>query len=402
MAGKVTMAEIKMLKPVPAFDGPLGVVQDGPKAATRGNRRWGLGLSFVALCLLPIAMAGSYFGLVATDRYAAGASFVIRSLDGGGTPDLMASMTGFPASGSHTSDSYVVRNYLESPDLLRDIDDELNLRAHYMQDHIDPIARLQAESSFEEMVDYWQGRITTSYDSTTGIVSFEVQAFDPGMAVRVARSALAAADRLVNELSETARQDSVQFAADEVARAEARLRAVSLDLVAFRTESGTVNPMANAQLDAELLSSLETKLVKVQSQIDEVEGSVGENSPILKQLNRQAKAYRQQIAERRNLIGAAGQAANAKTAETLAGYEALQIEKQFAEQTYASAMSSLEMARLDADRQQRYLGVFTRPFVPSEPAYPLRLRDFLLIAAAAFAVWAIAALVGYAVRDHMR
>ncbi|MBO9474988.1 hypothetical protein J7413_15680 [Shimia sp. R10_1] len=396
------MAEIKVLKPVPVSEGPLGVVRAGPKAVPRGRRRWGLMLSFLALFVLPVALAGSYFGFVATDRYAASASFVIRSLDGGGTPDLMASVTGFPASGANNSDSYVVRNYLESPDLLREIDEELNLRGHYSQDHIDLIARLGVESSFEDMVDYWQWRISTSFDSTTGIVSFEVQAFDPGTAVRVARSALAAADRLVNELSEAARRDSVQFAADEVARAEERLRAVSLQLVAFRTESGTVDPMANAQLDAELLSSLETKLVKVQSQIDEVAGSVGENSPILKQLNRQARAYRQQIAERRNLIGAAGQAANAKTAETLAGYEALQIEKQFAEQTYASAMTSLEAARLDADRQQRYLGVFTRPFAPSEPAYPLRLRDFLLIAAAAFAFWAIAALVGYAVRDHMR
>lgn len=396
------MAEIKLLKPVPAFDGPLGVVQAGPKNAPHRRRRWGLLASFVALFLLPVAMAASYFGFVATDRYAASASFVIRSLDGGGTPDLMASVTGFPASSSHTSDSYVVRNYLESPDLLREIDDELNLRGHFSQDHIDPIARLKPESSFEDMVEYWQWRISTSYDSTTGIVSFEVQAFDPGTAVRVARSALAAADRLVNDLSETARRDSVQFAADEVARAEARVRDVSLDLVAFRAESGAVDPMVNAQLDAELVSSLEAKLVKVQSQIDEVAGSVGENSPILKQLNRQAKAYRQQIAERKSLIGAAGQAASAKTAETLAGYEALVIEKQFAEQTYASAMASLEAARLDADRQQRYLGVFTRPFVPSEPAYPLRLRDFLLIAAAAFAVWAIAALVGFAVRDHMR
>ncbi len=396
------MAEIKVLKSVPAFEGPLGVVQDGPKTATRGRRRWGLFLSFLALFALPVALAGSYFGFVATDRYAAGASFVIRGLDGGGAPDLVTSFTGFPASNTNTSDSYVVRNYLESPDLLREIDAELNLRGHFSQDHIDPIARLGIESSFEDMVDYWQWRIDTMYDSTTGIVSFEVQAFDPGTAVRVARSALAAADRLVNELSETARRDSVQFAADEVTRAEARVRDVSLQLAAFRAESGAVDPMVNAQLDAELLSSLEAKLVKVQSQIDEVSGSVGESSPILKQLNRQAKAYRQQIAERRSLIGAAGQAANAKTAETLAGYEALLIEKQFAEQTYASAMASLEAARLDADRQQRYLGVFTRPFVPSEPAYPLRLRNFLLFAAAAFAIWAISALVGYAVRDHMR
>lgn len=397
------MAEVKALKTVDTSDGPTGVMQAPPKSSPLKNKRWGLILSFLFLFALPVGLGGAYFGYFASDRYAAGASFVIRGLEGGGTPDFVTSFTGLSPSGSTTSDSYVVRNFLESADLLRQLDAELDLRGHYSQEFIDPIARFRPDSTFEELVDYWQWRINTTYDSTTGIVTFEVQAFDAKMAERLAQLALAAADRLVNELSETARQDSVQFAAREVERAEERVRNVRLQLVDFRAERGAVDPMVNAQLDAELMASLETKLVDIQARINALSGSVDADSPMLVQLNRQASALEEQIRQRRALIGHAGGPDSLEnTAEALAAYEGLLIEQNFAQQSYASAMVSLETARIDADRQQRYLGVFARPFVPNEPAYPVRVRNFFLVMIAAFALWAISTLIAYTIRDHMR
>lgn len=397
------MAEVQALKAVEPEGGPTGVMQKPPKTSPLKNKRWGLILSFLCLFLIPVGLGGAYFGVLASDRYAAGASFVIRGLEGGGTPDFVTSFTGLSPSGSTTSDSYVVRNFLESADLLRQLDAELDLRGHYSQDHIDPIARFRPDSTFEELVEYWQWRINTTYDSTTGIVTFEVQAFDAEMAERLAQLALAAADRLVNELSEKARRDSVQFAAKEVERAEERVRNIRLQLVNFRAERGAVDPMVNAQLDAELMASLETKLVDIQARINALAGSVDADSPMLIQLNRQARALEDQIQQRRALIGQqGGQDSPENTAEALAAYEGLLIEQNFAQQSYASAMVSLETARMDADRQQRYLGVFARPFVPNEPAYPVRVRDFFLVMIAAFALWAISTLIAYTIRDHMR
>ncbi|MBE1291156.1 MAG: lipopolysaccharide biosynthesis protein [Rhodobacteraceae bacterium] len=397
------MAEVQALKAVEPEGGPSGVMQEPPKTSPLKNKRWGLILSFLCLFLIPVGLGGAYFGVLASDRYAAGASFVIRGLEGGGTPDFVTSFTGLSPSGSTTSDSYVVRNFLESADLLRQLDAELDLRGHYSQEHIDPIARFRPDSTFEELVEYWQWRINTTYDSTTGIVTFEVQAFDAEMAERLAQLALAAADRLVNELSEKARRDSVQFAAKEVERAEERVRNIRLQLVNFRAERGAVDPMVNAQLDAELMASLETKLVDIQARINALAGSVDADSPMLTQLNRQARALEDQIQQRRALIGQqGGQDSPENTAEALAAYEGLLIEQNFAQQSYASAMVSLETARMDADRQQRYLGVFARPFVPNEPAYPVRVRDFFLVMIAAFALWAISTLIAYTIRDHMR
>lgn len=382
---------------VPGF--PTGV-QPAPKGVSKiKKRRLILLVSFCLFFILPSTLSVYYYAFIASDRYAAGASFVVRGLDAGGTSDLVGSFTGFTSAGSTTTDSYVIRHYLVSPDLVQELERELKITAHYAQNNIDVISRYKADQPFERLVSYWQRRIITTYDSTTGIVTFEVQAFDADTTLLYANVILQAADKLVNDLSEQARLDSVQFATQEVERSESRLFERQMALRRFRSETGTVNPLANAQLEAELVASLESQLASVNAQLQSVTGLLDPSAQIIQELNRNAKALQAQINTRREAIGDAGE--GLRSAETLAKFEGLELEQTFAQQRYASALSSLEQARIDADRQQRYLAIFSRPLNPQDAIYPYRLRNSFLSITACFVLWAIGTLMSYAVRDHL-
>lgn len=383
-----------------ANSGPSGQVTSLRKGRGR-KRRWRLALSFALMVGAPTVLGGWYYGFVASDRFAAGASFVVRGVESGGSVDLFSSFTGLTSAGSTTSDSYIIRRYLESADLLRAMDDLLDMRSHFDQAELDPISRLSEEATLEEFVAYWERRIVTTYDSTTGIVSYEVQAFDPDTAIVLADAVLDAATQLVNELSEKARQDSVQFATYEVERAEDRLYSAQIGLREFRSEQGAFDPAVNAQLDAELIATLEAQSADLKAQIQVLAESVGPDAPRLIQLRRQEVALAEQINQRRAAIG--GDASGAgTTADMLAQFEELQIEQTFAQQRYASALTSLEAARMEADRQQRYLAIFSRPFRPQEAVYPARARNIGLVFGTAFVFWVIASLIALAVRDHLR
>lgn len=397
---KAPSAEPKKGKPA---EGPSGVRTSPQTTTSRKKRRGLLAMSFIILCLVPSALATWYYSSVASDRYVASASFVVRGLDsgGGGGADLVSSFTGLTSSGSTTSDSYIIRRYLESADLIRELETELQIREHYSDENIDLISRFDGTQPFEELVIYWQRRITTTYDSTTGIITFEVQGFDPDFTLGLAGRVLDAADALVNRLSESARRDSVQFATIEVERAEERLLLAQQGIRKFRSERGAVNPTVNAQLDAELIGALETQLSDIQARMSALSVQVDGDTPVLRQLGRQATALQAQIAEKRAAIGAQQGGTGSATADALAEFEALQLEQTFSQQRYASALSSLENARMDADRQQRYLAIFALPFQPEEAVYPLSLRNVILIILGSFALWAISTLVSYAVRDHI-
>lgn len=381
---------------------PIGVASETTDQRVARSKKFSLLLSFVLLCLLPIFIGVVYYSFVASDRYATGASFVVRGLGDKGSTDFVGSITGLPSYSSTTSDSYVIRRYLESPDLIREIDDKLKLRDHYSDQSHDIISRYDSDEPIEEFFEYWEWRIHTSYDSTTGIVSFEVEAFDPQTALVLANEILASTDRLVNMLSEQAREDSVKVAANEVTLAEKRMSDAQVALLNFRALNGEIDPAMNAGLDARLISSLEVQLVDTEARIITLSASVDKGGPILRQLELKAKTLRQQISEKRSAIGSdAAVADGTATAAILAKFEGLQLEQSFSQKQYASAMTSLEAARMSASRQQRYLAVFSHPFLPEDAIYPYRVKNTILLALAALAFWAIGTLFVFAIRDHL-
>lgn len=379
---------------------PTGVQNIPAGVSEVKRRRTRLILSFVFCVLLPSILGATYYLSYASDRYAAGASFVVRGFDSGGSGDLVSSFTGLTSSGSTTSDSYIIRRYLQSGNLILNLEEQLSLRDHYSDPEIDLLSRYDASQPFEKFVQYWARRITTTYDSTTGIVTFEVQGFDAGLTLDLANTVLGAADALVNELSSDARQDSLGFAVVEVERAEGRLREAQIALRQFRSTTGTVDPTMNAQFDAQLIAELESQLAEIDAQIAALVANVDPGTPILQQLERRQVAIQAQIDSRRAGVGTSDE--NVTTADSLSLFEGLQIEQTFAQQRYASALASLEQARIDADRLQRYLAVFDKPLTPQEAIYPHRVRNTLLIALAAFVLWSIGTLIVYAVRDHLR
>lgn len=380
---------------------PTGVMHPPSSKSVYKRRRWRLILSFLICVLVPSVLGAVYYLDHASDRYAASASFVVRGFNSGGGGDLVSSFTGLTSSGSTTSDSYIIRRYLLSGDLIMLLEEKLKLKEHYSNPDIDILSRFDARRSFEDLMEYWARRITTTYDSTTGIVTFEVQGFDAAFTQQLAVEILDAADALVNGLSQVARQDSLSFALAEVERAEARLRDAQIALRQFRSNTGTVDPIINAQLDAQLIAGLETELADIGAQIATLSEAVAPGSPVLKQLERRQLAIQTQINTRRAAISGTT-LAETVTADSLGMFEDLQIEQTFAQQRYASALTSLEQARMDADQLQRYLAVFSTPLPPDEAIYPARIRNTLLFALAAFVLWSIATLVTYAVRDHLR
>lgn len=367
------------------------------------RRRRLLALSFALLVALPALLGTYYFALVASDRYVSGAGFSVRGMDAGGGMDVLGAFTGLASTGSTTSDSYIVLKYLESRDLLDRLQKDFDLRGIYGAENIDYLSRMEPDLLIEEVIDYWEGMITTSYDSTSGIITFEVEAFDPVSAERVAKLVLQYVQDLVNRLSVKARQDSVRFAESEVVRSETRLRDALQQLRLFREQEQSINPAASAQLQIELIGALETQLVDIRARMSALGESIDQDAPSMTALRRQAEALEVQIAEK--MKGLSNSSLQTKAGATLSGqlaeYESLEVEKEFGQQAYASALSSLEQARMEADRQQRYLAVYSYPSLPEDSLYPRRVLSVVMLIIVLTSLWGIGTMIVYSVRDHL-
>lgn len=355
--------------------------------------------TYAFFVLLPFVLITFYFLLFASDRFVSGAGFAVRSMSSQSGTDLLGSVTGLGSSSSSKSDSYLVVKFLESRDLLQSLIDETDFLQIYGSHTIDSISRIPEDFTIEERLKSWKRYITASFDPSSGIISFEVQAFHPEDSYLIATKILEQVKVLTNELSEQARKDSMYYAEEDLALAEARLLEARTNLKLFRKNTNSVDLSASAMSQIQLLANLEKELIEIKARIEVLKESLNENAPSINALERKAEALEFQISEKNGGLKITGQ--SNELSSLLANQEELQTEKTFAEASYASAMASLESARMEASRNQRYLAIYTHPSLPEYPIYPKRLLYSLFAFIGLNLFWALFVLVILSTQDHL-
>jgi capsular polysaccharide transport system permease protein len=355
------------------------------------RRKWGTLLSFALCVVAPGALALWYWFAVAADRFVTEAGFVVRVVEDQTAPDVMGGLTGLMGPTSTTSDTAIVLAFLESRDLVELVNQDVDL-AQVWSIAEDPLYAYQG-GTIEDLVDHWASNVVATHDTTTGLVGITIDAFDPDHSQAIAASVLTHTEDLVNRLSERARQDAMAASQDELARTQDKLRAATEAQRTFRDEAGALNPMGSAEAMVAQIAAVEGELAQVRRQIAQLESRIDPNSPQLQNLRVDEAGLLGQIESMRGQAGG--------DAELMARFESLELEKQFAQQAYAGALSAVEQARVRAERAQRYLAVYQEPQLAQRATLPNRPLAAALTLLALFTVWSICALLVRHVRDKM-
>src|SRR5260370_30776618 len=102
------------------------------------------------------------------------------------------------------------------------------------------------------------------------------------------------------------------------------------------------------------------------------------------------------MAEERAKVGGATDS----VVSALTEYERLNLQRELAEKALASAFTSLEAARIEAQRQQLYLETIAQPNLADYPLFPNRIVSFLTLAATCMLAYVLAWLLAAHVREH--
>jgi capsular polysaccharide transport system permease protein len=348
--------------------------------------------------VIPTLVSVLYFGLIASDVYVSESRFVVRSPERQVTSPLALMLKGAGFSKAQ-DDSYVVQDYILSRDALHALDERLKVQSAYSAASIDVFSRfapLGLDESFEAFHRYFQGKVDVQIDTTSSITTLKAYGFAAEEAQRVNQSLLELSEDLVNQLNERGRQDMIRFAADDVADAERKAKAAALALAAFRNRQGVMDPERQSALPLQHVARIQDELIGARTQLAQVESIAPDNPqvPVLRQrvrlLEEEARVATQRVAG-----GGEGSLAG-KAAE----YQRLALDKEFADKMLASAFSTLEQARQDAQRKQLYLERIVAPSLPDSATEPRRLRNIFVTFVVSLMVWGILSLLIAGVREH--
>ena len=355
--------------------------------------------TFLACIALPTLAAAVYYSLFASDIYISEARFAIRSGTQAISTDLFDSI--ISGTGSEGEDAVIVRDYIQSHDMMQELDRQLGIRSHYSSGDIDTLARFDANATNEEFLAYYRKKTEIRIDPQTNITTIRIKAFDAEMTQKIASSIINLSEALVNRLSERIVDDSLRFARAEVEKSEARVRAANKALTDFRGEMNSINPGEETSAVLRIVTELEGALAASRAELIQAEGFMRADSPQVNTIRNKVHALEMQVRQERQRLTSEEDSAIDYT-HLIDTYEPLALEKELAKQFYTSALSSLEIARAEAQMKQRYLLLFVQPHVPDEAVEPKRFRSVLIIFTGLCILYGIGGLVWAAIKDHMR
>lgn len=394
-----TYARLLRLTPVSDVQlAPTAVSVETPPTAVAPKRRLKFRdtVSFFLLVVLPTCLAVTYFAFFAANRYESEARYILRS-PGRTISAQLPNILQAAGIARASDDGYVVREFLDSRDAMKVLEKQADLKAAYAaggHDFIWKFPNFFTSQTDEGLFWHYQRMVSADFDSTTGVSTLKTQAFSPEAAQRLAAALLESAESLVNRLNERARQDAIKVADVEVERMKGRTLAAQAALTAFRERERLVDPSQVTLAVLETIARLSVEAAALSVQIRELE-KTSHNSPQIAPLRSRRSAIEAQIATERHRLAGDAQAIAPRIAE----YERLMLEREFAAKALITAMTALETAKVEAQRQQVYLEKVATPARPDYPIYPWRIVWCLVTLIAGYMTWRMWRIV---VKDGLR
>ncbi|PZW41891.1 capsular polysaccharide transport system permease protein [Humitalea rosea] len=399
------MTSMKLSTPIRLSDANLSVGEPhgtAPRRPPALARFWRRRKGLILCVLLPLTVASLYFYGFAAPQYASESKFQVRGRTGsssfgsGGAAGL-ASLMGGSGISTMPQEGLAVRDFLTSLDAVVKLRAEHGLVDIYRRPEADVVAGLWSEEpSAEKLQRYFNSMVTVTADQTTGITSIQVRAFRPDDARTLNEALLGMAESLINRLSARVRDDTLQVARREVAVAEQRIADAGEALLAFRETERALNPAATAEAALRSVATLEQTLLQTRAELEEKSAYMRRDNPLIATLRNRIAALQTGIAEERRRTTSGGQA----LPQQIAGYERLQLEREFADRQLASATASLEQARVEASRQQLFLARVVEPNLAEYAMYPRAGFILASMAAVLVVLYAIGWLIVAGMREH--
>ncbi len=351
----------------------------------------------VAVCAVFLALL--YWGLIASDRYVSEAHIIIQhtDLNSGQTMDI-GSLLGNSNTADH-GDQLLLRDYLLSVDMLKKLDARLHLRAHYSDEQHDILSRLWAENEpLEWFYEYYLSRVSVEFDDYAGVLVIKAQGYDAKTAQAIASLLVEEGEYFMNAAAQSLAQEQVSFLKREAESMTERVMQARQAVITFQNKQGMVSPENTAENVSGIINHMEEQLSGLKTSRDAMLGYLMPDSSNVIELNLKIASIQKQLAvEKARLASPTGKTTLNRTIEE---FQRLQMNAEFAQDIYKTALVALEQGRIEASRTLRKVSVLQSPTEPQYPLEPRRLYNSIVSIVLILLIVGITHLFTAIIRDH--
>ncbi|NDW52806.1 capsule biosynthesis protein [Aliiroseovarius sp. PrR006] len=325
--------------------------------------------------VLPTIMAGYYYFNVATPMYATKSEFVIQQADGAGGSGAAGLFAGTGLASSQ--DSIGVQGYLTSREAMLRLDRDVGFKSHFSDPSIDAVQRLDLDASNETAYKVYRKRVKIGFDPTEGIIKMEVIAASPEVSEQYSKSLIAYAEARVDNLTHRKREDQMQGALDSYEEAEVEMLAAQERVLKLQEDVGVFDATSDATALMSQINTFEIQLQDKRLRLDQLLDNTNPNQARVDGVQGDIARLETLIADLRGKLTDTG-GENGSLASISGQLQIAQINLETRTLLMQQALQQLEIARVEANKQTRYLSTNVTPVAPDQPTYPKAFENTLL------------------------
>ena len=274
-------------------------------------------------------------------------------------------------------DSIATQSYLTSREAMLRLDADHGFKDHFNEPSIDALQRLPQGATKENAFGVFADPVRISYDPTEGLIRMEVIAPDPQKSYETSQALIGYAEEQVDQLTSRLRTDQMSGAQASYEDAETRRAEALAAWLSIQENVRQIDPASESTARMAQINGLEGERQRLdlvlQSRLN-----VDRPSEV------QVESLRAQISNiddfisnlRDQLTGVDGDQTSLAARKT----ELRSTEGNYSFQTIMvkQALTQMETASIEADRQVRYLSQSVRPVIPDAVANPRAFENTIL------------------------
>lgn len=343
--------------------------------ARRRRKRLGFLMARLAFFVgLPTLIAGWYYFTQATPLYATHSQFMIQQADGvpGAAPAGLLS-----AGAMMNPDNVAVQSYLTSRDAMLRLDQDLGFTRAFQDPAIDALLRLPENASNEQAYRLYEQSVKIGYDPTEGVLNMEVIAPDPQLSEQFSLALIRYAEGQVDQMTARLRDDQMEGAIQSYRDAEQKVLESQQRIQELQEQLGVLDPTAESSAVMGRISALETQLSEKQLELGQLTSNARPNQSRVQGVQGDIARLEQMIEETRaQLTEDSGN--RASLAAITGQLRIAESDLATRQQLLATAATQMEAARIEANKQVRYLSLSMSPVPPDEATYPKALQNTIV------------------------
>ncbi len=349
------------------------------------------------LYALALAAAIAYLWLSTQDRFISTAEFKISQQNSSSVDSGLLSLALPGLSDSGSVDSQIAIGYINSADLLLELEKRFDLIAHYTSPKTDYVFRMKKDANLEERLEYYRNRIIAHFDSETGMTVITVDSFSPQLSKDIATTLLKQAEKFINVINQQIADQQLGFVRSEVEHTAKRVEELNKKLITLQNENNLINPDAVISANLQAVQELRLDLLRSEAELSSILRD-SPNSPRIATLRSHIRSVNELIdIESAKLSGPEKDRMN----QILLQFKQLTLEIDFATRLRTGAETMLEKNRVEAIANSKFFTVIQVPYLPEDVAIPRRTYSTAVILVVGFLLFLILRVLALSILERV-